>query len=63
MNVIETASIVHKWSVLNEFKFSKTKEACMQCRTRFLNGGPMKVVKETKFLALIFYTKLTFMPH
>ena len=28
-----------------------------------LEGDPMKVVEETKFLGLIFNTKLSFMPH
>ena len=63
---------IHDWSVQNGFKFSRSKTVCMHfCRktkmhndpSLFLNGNPIPVVEETKFLGLIFDKKLTFIPH
>ena len=53
-------------------KFSKSKTVCMhfsQQRKRhpdpllYLNNEPIQIVKETKFLVIIFDSKLTFIPH
>ena len=63
---------IHDWSVQNGFKFSRSKTVCMHfCRktkmhndpSLFLNGHPIPVVEEFKFLGLIFDKKLTFLPH
>ena len=63
---------IHNWSVANGFKFSKSKTICMHfCHLRTLHpdpsltmdGDPIKVVKETRFLGLVFDTKLSFLPH
>ena len=63
---------VHGWSVANGFKFSKSKTVCMHfCQLRTLHpdpsltmdGDPIKVVKEMRFLGLVFDTKLSFLPH
>ena len=63
---------IHQWSVLNGFKFSKAKTVCMHfCQPRRMqaepeppiDGDPMRVVKETKFLGLIFYAKPSYIPH
>ena len=63
---------LNKWSVENGFKFSKSKTVCMHfCHLRNLHhdpeltidNTPIKVVKETKFLGLIFDSKLSFIPH
>ena len=63
---------VHEWSVANGFKFSKSKTVCMHfCHLRTLHpdpsltmdGDPIKVVKEMRFLGLVFDTKLSFLPH
>ena len=63
---------IEKWSNENGFKFSNSKTVCMHfCNKRtahpdpelFLNDKKIKVVKETKFLGLIFDNKLTFIPH
>ena len=63
---------IHNWSVANGFKFSKSKTVCMHfCHLRTvhpdpsltMDGDPMKVVKETRFLGLVFDTKLSFLPH
>ena len=56
----------------NGFKFSKSKTVCMHfCQLRTLHpdpsltmgGDPIKVVKEMRFLGLVFDTKLSFLPH
>ena len=58
---------VHEWSVANGFKFSKSKTVCMHfCPLRMLHpdpsltmdGDPIKVIKEMRFLGLVFDTKL-----
>ena len=63
---------VHNWSVANGFKFSKSKTVCMHfCYLRTLHpnpllmmdGDPIKVVKEMRFLGLVFDSKLSFLPH
>ena len=60
------------WSNENGFKFSTTKTVCVHfCQQRkhhpdpslTLNGAPIPVVPETKFLGLIFDSKLSFIPH
>ena len=61
---------VHNWSVANGFKFSKWKTVCMHfCHLRTLHpdpsltmdGDPIKVVKQMRFLGLVFDTKLSFL--
>lgn len=63
---------VHQWSVTNGFKFSKSKTTCVHfCKLRsahpepelHLQGDPIKVEKETKFLGLTLDSKLSFIPH
>ena len=63
---------LQKWCDTNGFKFSKKKTVCMHfCQLRklhldpslFLGGEPIPVVKEHKFLGLIFDNKLNFIPH
>ena len=63
---------VQNWVSENGFKFSPSKTACIhRCKqngffpepTILLDKSPIKVVKEAKFLGLIFYSKLTFKNH
>ena len=63
---------IQKWSLENGFKFSKVKTSCVHfCNKRkvhndpelYLNGNLIKVVKEAKFLGIIFDSKLSFIPH
>ena len=63
---------IHKWSLQNGFRFSKAKTCCIHfCNKRklhndpelFLDKTPIKVVKEAKFLGIIFDSKLSFIPH
>ena len=63
---------VHKWATENGFKFSSTKTVCihfcnrrLSCPDPYLTLGPkhIPVVKEFKFLGLIFDSRLTFIPH
>ena len=63
---------LNKWSLENGFKFSKAKTVCMHfCHLRHLHNepeltidkNPIKVVKQTKFLGLVFDHKLSFIPH
>jgi hypothetical protein len=77
MNVIErriqlSINGIHSWSVTDGFKFSKTKTVCMHfCQLKrmhpepelTMDGDPIRVVKETKFLGLILDNKLSFIPH
>ncbi len=77
MNVIErqlqlNLNKLHQWTLHNGFKFSQSKTVCMHfCQLRTLHNEPdlyigntaIKVVKETKFLGLIFDNKLNFKPH
>ena len=60
------------WADNNGFKFSSTKTVCIHfCNSRkihpdpflTMNNTPIPVVKETKFLGLIFDYKLSFIPH
>ena len=60
------------WADTNGFKFSSSKTVCMHfCRLHkvhqdpvlTLNGSPIPVVEETKFLGIIFDRKLSFLPH
>eukprot|EP00916_Digyalum_oweni_P019426 GHVL01032319.1.p1 GENE.GHVL01032319.1~~GHVL01032319.1.p1 ORF type:complete len:920 (-),score=34.35 GHVL01032319.1:223-2982(-) len=63
---------VQKWVTENGFKFSTSKTVCMHlCKQRgampepslVLNGNPVKVVEEFKFLGLTFDRRLTFLKH
>ena len=63
---------IHPWSLESGYTFSKSKTQCVHfCQMRklhndpelTLNGTPIKVVKEYKFLGLIFDSKLSFIPH
>ena len=77
MNTIErqlqlNLNKIQKWSSENGFKFSKSKTVCMHfCHLRkahndpilTLDGTPIPVVEENKFLGVIFDRKLSFIPH
>lgn len=63
---------IEKWALENGFKFSTSKTVGMHfCRKRklhpdpdlFLYGNKIKIVEETKFLGLLFDSKLSFLPH
>ena len=63
---------VQKWVTENGFKFSTSKTVCIHFHQQYvffpdpnilLGKTPIKVVKEAKFLGLIFDTKLTFKNH
>lgn len=63
---------LQKWSDENGFRFSQTKTVCVHfCNKRrihpdpllLLNSQPIPVVKETKFLGVIFDHKMSFIPH
>ena len=63
---------IQEWGTRNGFKFSKSKTVCMHfCQLRkahdepvlTLDGQPIPVVEETKFLGVIFDKKLTFISH
>jgi hypothetical protein len=63
---------IEKWAMENGFKFSSSKTVGMHfCNKRGLlpdpelklYNSPIKIVPETKFLGLIFDSKLTFLPH
>jgi len=60
------------WADTNGFKFSTSKTVCIHfCKLRkphpepilLLNGTPVPVVEETKFLGVVFDRKLSFIPH
>ena len=60
------------WADTNGFKFSPSKTVCIHfCKLRkphpepslLLNGTPVPVVEETKFLGVVFDRKLSFIPH
>ena len=60
---------IQKWVTENGFKFSTSKTVCIHFHQQYvffsdsnilLGKTPIKVVKEPKFLGLIFNTKLTF---
>ena len=77
MNTIErqlqlNLNKIQKWSTENGFKFSKSKTVCMHfCHLwkahndpiLTLDGTPIPVVEENKFLGVIFDRKLSFIPH
>ena len=63
---------IEKWCTENGFKFSQSKTVCVHFHNKRgilyepklnLNGKNIKVVKETKFLGVIFDQKLSFLPH
>jgi hypothetical protein len=63
---------IQDWADNNGFKFSKSKTTGVHfCQKRKhhtdpdlkLNGTPIKIVKEFKFLGVIFDSKLSFVPH
>ena len=63
---------IQEWATRNGCKFSKSNTLCMHfCQLRkahddpvlTLDGQPIPVVEATKFLAVIFDKKLTFIPH
>ena len=63
---------VQKWMSENGFKFSTSKTVCIHCRQQYvfspdhnilLGKTPIKIVREAKFLCVIFDTKLTFKNH
>ena len=63
---------IQNWADNNGFKFSKSKTMGIHfCQKRKhhndpdlkLNGTPIKIVKEFKFLGVIFDSKLSFVPH
>ena len=77
MNTIErqlqlNLNKIQKWSTENGFKFSKSKTVCMHfCHLRkahndpilTLDGSPIPVVEENKFLGVIFDRKLVYSSH
>ena len=63
---------IQELATRNGFKFAKSKTVCMHfCQLRkahddpvlTLNGQPIPVVEETKFLCVIFDKKLSFISH
>ena len=63
---------IEDWATENGFKFSETKTHCVHfCQIRQLHldphltiyGIPIPVVREAKFLGLLFDNKLSFIPH
>ena len=63
---------LNDWTDTNGFKFSSAKTVCIHfCKLRkqhpepclLLNGSPVPVVEEAKFLGVIFDNKLSFLPH
>jgi hypothetical protein len=67
-----TLNKLEKWCAENGFKFSPTKTVCVHfTRSRklhpepslTLNGNLIPVVKEAKFLGVVFDRKLSFLPH
>jgi ribonuclease HI len=67
-----TIKKLEQWTYENGFKISRNKTVCMHfCQKRKIHPDPqlklgndnIKVVKETKFLGLIWDSKLNFIPH
>ena len=65
-------NIVQKWLTENGFKFSTSKTVCIHFHQQYvfspdhnilLGKRPIKVVREAKFLGVVFDTKLTFKNH
>ena len=63
---------LQQWVTDNNFRLSKTNTVCMHiCKKRslhldpylFLDKRSIPVVDETKFLGVIFYSRLSFVPH
>ncbi len=63
---------IQVWALENGFQFSSTKTVCMHfCQLRKLHhkpelniyGNPIPVVKEYKFLGVLFDSKLSFIHH
>ena len=63
---------IEKWAMENEFKFSSSKTLGMHfCNKRGLHpdpelklyNSPINTISETKYLGLLFDSKLTFLPH
>ena len=63
---------IEKWCNENGFKFSQTKTVCLHFHKKrgilpepelILNGEKIKVVREARFLGVIFDQKLSFIPH
>ena len=63
---------IEDWCTENGFKFSPSKTACVHFHNKRgilpepnlnLNGNKITVVKETRFLGVIFDQKLSFIPH
>ena len=63
---------IEKWCIENGFRFSPSKTVCVHFHRKRgtlpepdfkLNRDKIKVVKETKFLGVIFDQKLSFIPH
>ena len=72
MTFQQNLNYIQDWATKNGFKFSKSKTVCVHfCQLRkapddpvlTLDGTTIPVVEETKFLGVIFYKKLTFIPH
>ena len=67
-----TINAINKWSEMHGFRFSTSKTVCMHfCRLKgvhpdpdlYLNRQRIPVVTETRFLGLIFDSRLTWIPH
>ena len=67
-----TLNNLQTWADSNGFRFSETKTVCIhfcnkhkthQDPTLYLNNSLIPVVRETKFLGMIFDNKLSFIPH
>ena len=63
---------IEDWCTENGFKFSPNKTVCVHFHNKrsilpepdlFLNGNKIKVVRDTKFLGVIFDQKSSFIPH
>ena len=63
---------IEKWCIENGFRFSTAKTVCVHFHRKrgilpeanlTLNGNKIRVVRETKFLLVIFDQKLSFIPH
>ena len=61
-----------RWCDENDFKLSPTKTMCVYfCQLRkqhldpqlYLNGTQIPIIGEAKFLGLLFYSQLSFIPH
>ena len=66
------SNMIEDWADKNGCKFSQSKTVCVHfCKRRGLHpnsylvcyNNPIPVKKETKFLGILFDSKLTFVPH